>query len=80
MRAGDRVKYSQWALRSLREWVESASSERSRTAAKHALQNERDKRGTIMEVVDGQYGRYARVQWDAGYSTDSLPYMVEVVT
>lgn len=77
---GDRVKYSQAALRSLRDGWLNAGSYEKKSQAKRWLDEKAAQRGTIVDVCSNQYtSRFYRISWDHGPETDSATYLVDKV-
>ena len=73
IQVGDRVKLSEYALRSARVWWESVGDYPRKQAARRYLDAQIARRGTVAGVK----GSAITVVWDDGTTSHSLGYRLE---
>lgn len=78
-----RVKPSEISIRHLRDSWQGCGREPQKSRLKAAYKKKQEQRGTVIGILDGDYQRGVspglRVQWDSGFESKCLAYMVEVV-
>ena len=81
-KVGDRVKRSDYALRSKRDYWLSQGEYSRRNRAKEAYDTAVAERGTIAEILPADSSRGVaaglRITWDNGMESRCLPGMVEI--
>lgn len=76
--AGDKVKYSEYALRSSRDYWLSQGREPDKSRAKGWYEAKRAERGTIIAIHDTQWAKGSpEIQWENGTTSKCLSYMVD---
>lgn len=83
IKVGNKVKQSDYALRSKRDdWLSQGDYTR-KNAAKTAYDRAAAERGVVVEILPTDFSRGVaaglRVQWESGVESRCLPGMVEVV-
>ena len=81
MKPGDKVKWSEYALRPLRDYWLCLGSNPAKSRAREEYDRKRERRGTVLAVGANKWSNHvADVRWDDGSVSHCLDYMVEVVT